>query len=61
MPGIKKFLKGELFNMDKGIPNNSPEGEIIKTAPPKIAPTPRKNNKTTRIFRVVITPVYLAV
>ena len=50
IPGIKKFLKGELSNIDNGIPNNSPDGEIINTAPPKIAPAPSSANKESKIY-----------
>lgn len=52
IPGSKKLLNGELFNIDKGIPINFPLGEIIKTPPPPIAPNPRNANKKRRIFRV---------
>jgi hypothetical protein len=34
IPGIKKLVKGELSNMDKGIPNKFPDGDIISTLPP---------------------------
>jgi len=54
MPGIKKLLKGEVLNEDKGIPNNLPYREIIKTASPKIAPRPREPSKNKSIFRAVI-------
>ena len=53
IPGIKKLLKGEFSNSDKGIPNNFPSGEIINTPPPKTAPLPRNANKKRRIFRAV--------
>ena len=52
IPGSKKLLNGELFNIDKGIPINFPLGEIIKIPPPPIAPNPRNANKKRRIFRV---------
>ena len=52
IPGIKKLLKGELSNTDKGIPINCPLGEIINTPPPPMAPNPRNANKKRRIFRV---------
>lgn len=45
MPGIKKSLKGDRAKMDKGKPpNNFPEGEIIKAAPPPTALNPRKDS-----------------
>jgi hypothetical protein len=50
IPGIKKLLKGELSNIDKGIPNSLPDGEIINMVPPKIAPNPRSANKKIRRF-----------
>ena len=53
-PGIKKLLKGDFSNIDKGISNNSPLGEIINAPPPPIAPNPRNPNKNKKIFRVVI-------
>ena len=53
IPGIKKLLKGELSNIERGIPNILPEGEIINTPPPKIAPNPRNNNKKSSEFLVV--------
>ena len=52
MPGIKKLVKGELSNIDKGIPNNFPVGDIINTAPPNIALNPRNANRMNKIFRV---------
>ena len=48
IPGIKKLLKGEFSNIDWGIPNSLPDGEIMNTAPPKIAPKPRIANKKIR-------------
>ena len=54
IPGIKKLVNGELTNIDRGIPNNSPDGEIIKTPPPKIAPIPRRHSKKSRMFRVIM-------
>src|SRR5580693_1300952 len=59
MPGIKKLLKGELSNIDRGIPNSLPVGEIIKTPPPKIAPNPRSPIKIKRIFRAVFVFIIL--
>lgn len=46
IPGIKKFLNGDLSKIDRGNPpNNLPEGEIINAPPPTIALKPRKANK----------------
>ncbi len=61
MPGNKKLLKGEFCNIDSGIPKSLPEGEIIKTAPPNIAPKPRKANRKISKFRfeIVFTLSYL--
>src|SRR5450759_2267477 len=53
IPGIKKLLKGELSNIERGIPNILPEGEIINTPPPKTAPSPRRDNKKSIVFLVV--------
>ncbi len=52
IPGNRKLLKGEFFSIDKGIPNKLPEGEMISTAPPNIAPKPRKASKKINRFRV---------
>jgi hypothetical protein len=54
IPGVKKLLKGDLFNIYKGIPINFPLGEIMKTFPPLIAPIPKNINKPIRIFREVL-------
>jgi hypothetical protein len=54
IPGIKKFLKGEFSNNDSGIPNSFPEGEIINTPPPKIAPIPSMTSKNKKMFRSII-------
>ena len=48
IPGNKKLENGECSNMESGIPKMLPEGEMISTKPPKIAPTPRKESKNTR-------------
>ena len=53
IPGIKKLSKGDLFNMDRGIPINFPLGEIMKTPPPPIAPIPKNTSKPIRILRYV--------
>ena len=49
IPGIKKLLKGIFLNSDKGSPNNSPKGEIIRTIPPPIAPMARNPNTNKAI------------
>ncbi len=46
------MLNGEGFNMDNGIPINLPDGEIIKTAPLPIAPSPRNASSAMRKFLV---------
>lgn len=48
--GIRKFGKGESFIIDNGMPSSSPDGEIINTPPPNMAPTPRNANRPMRIF-----------
>ncbi|MEP6950266.1 MAG: hypothetical protein ABI863_13360 [Ginsengibacter sp.] len=40
MPGIKKLLNGEGFNIDNGIPIKLPDGDRIKAPPPPMAPCP---------------------
>jgi hypothetical protein len=52
IPGIKKLLNGEFFNIDSGIPNSLPEGEIINTPPPNIAPIPSSTNNISKQFTV---------
>jgi len=61
MPGIKKLLNGELPNIDSGIPNNLPDGEIIKTPPPKIAPTPRTTNSMCKTLIIEFRFIFLIV
>jgi hypothetical protein len=50
IPGIRKFWKGEWSNIDKGIPNNLPDGEMINTPPPHKAPNPYKADKSNSTF-----------
>ena len=59
IPGIKKLLKGEFSNIDKGIPNSLPDGEIINMVPPKIAPNPRIANKKMRRFLIAFVFIVL--
>jgi hypothetical protein len=43
-PGIKKLEKGEFDSIDSGMPRASPNGEMINTPPPKMAPIPSRDN-----------------
>jgi hypothetical protein len=54
IPGNKKLLNGEFSNKDKGIPNSLPDGEMINTLPPNIAPNPRNINKIISRFLIVM-------
>ena len=54
IPGIRKSGKGEFSKIDKGSPPiNFPEGEIIRNAPPPIAPKPRNTSNVISIFLAV--------
>ena len=50
MPGTSKFLKGEIFNKSNGIPNIATSGLIIKTMPPKNAPSERNPSRKISMF-----------
>lgn len=54
MPGIKKLLKGEVSNIDKGAPSKVPEGEIMSKPPPPNAPRLKKPSKNSKSFCVFI-------
>ncbi len=60
IPGIRKLLKGEKSSNSIGICIDTPDGSKIKPAPPKIAETPLRNNKTISTKRVdfVILQIY---
>ena len=53
-PGRRKLVKGDSSNIDKGIPTNAPEGEMINVSPPPIAPKPRNPNKKRKIIHIIL-------
>jgi hypothetical protein len=49
MPGMRKFLNGELLNRSVGILKKEPSGLSIKTMPPYHAPRERNPKSAIRI------------
>lgn len=52
--GIKKLEKGEVSNIDNGVPSSLPEGSIINSPPPTNAPKLKNPSKKIKKFLAVI-------